>query len=72
MQEVIPSSDFPHWPKCSSLLRSGAVWFGESLSQTVFNEINAWIDKEKRLDLMLVIGTRVEVFPAVRFVTTAR
>jgi NAD-dependent SIR2 family protein deacetylase len=36
----------------------------------MFNEINALIDKEKKVDLMLVIGTRAEVFPAARFVTT--
>lgn len=38
----------------------------------MFDEINTWIDKEKRLDLMLVIGTRAEVFPAARFVARAR
>jgi len=37
----------------------------------MFNEINALIDKEKKVDLMLVIGTRAEVFPAARFVTRA-
>ena len=71
-KEVIPTSDLPHCPKCNSLLRPGVVWFGEALSQAMFNEINAWIDREKKLDLMLVIGTRAEVFPAARFVATAR
>jgi NAD-dependent SIR2 family protein deacetylase len=34
-----------------------------------YNEIIAWIDEEKKLDLMIVIGTKGEVFPAGKFVT---
>jgi NAD-dependent SIR2 family protein deacetylase len=71
-KEVIPTSELPHCPKCSSLLRPADVWFGESLSRTIFDEINAWIDAEKKLDLMMVIGTMAEVYPAARFVQKAK
>ncbi|KAH7395547.1 hypothetical protein BKA64DRAFT_673985 [Cadophora sp. MPI-SDFR-AT-0126] len=37
---VIPEPDLPHCLKCTSLLRPGVVWFGESLSKTTFDEIN--------------------------------
>lgn len=33
----------------------------------MFCEINAWIDAEKKLDLMMVIGTTAQVYPAARF-----
>ncbi|PVH76467.1 DHS-like NAD/FAD-binding domain-containing protein [Cadophora sp. DSE1049] len=71
-QVVIPESELPHCPKCDSLLRPGVVWFGEALSKPMFDEINAWIEKEKKLDLMLVIGTMAEVYPAARFVHLAK
>jgi NAD-dependent deacetylase sirtuin 5 len=71
-KEVIPDLQLPHCPKCSSLLRPGVVWFGESLSQAMFDEINAWIDAEKKLDLMMVIGTSAQVYPAARFVQRAK
>ena len=38
----------------------------------MFDEINACIDVEKELDLMMVIGTMAEVYPAARFVQTAK
>jgi len=69
---VIEESELPHCPKCSSILRPGVIWFGESLNQTQFDEVNSWIDEEKKLDLMIVIGTQAEVFPAARFVHKAR
>jgi NAD-dependent deacetylase sirtuin 5 len=50
--------------------RSGMV--GESLSQVVFDKINVWNDAEKELDLLMVIGTMVEVYPAARFVQRAK
>lgn len=71
--EPTPSIDqLPHCPKCTSLLRPAVVWFGESLSQPQFDEINAWIEEEPKLDLMLVVGTMAEVMPAARFVTIAK
>lgn len=40
-EELVPTLKLPHCPKRSSLLRPGVVWFGESLSQSMFDEINA-------------------------------
>jgi NAD-dependent SIR2 family protein deacetylase len=71
-KEIVPESELPHCPKCSSLLRPAVVWFGEPLSQNMFDEINAWVDEEKKLDLMLVIGTMAQVYPAARFVEKAK
>jgi len=71
--EPVPDvKDLPHCPKCSSLLRPAVVWFGESLSVPQYKEIIAWIDEERKLDLMIVIGTRGEVYPAGRFVDIAK
>lgn len=72
LEEIIPTSALPHCPRCTSLLRPSVVWFGESLSHAQFDEINAWIDSERKLDLMMVIGTMAEVYPAARFVQKAR
>lgn len=38
----------------------------------MFDEINTWIDAEKKLDLMMVIGTTAQVYPAARFIQRAR
>jgi NAD-dependent SIR2 family protein deacetylase len=38
----------------------------------MFDEINAWIDAEKKLDLTMVIGTTAQVYPAARFVQRAK
>jgi NAD-dependent deacetylase sirtuin 5 len=54
-KEVIPAEKLPHCPKCDALLRPGVVWFGEPLSRNMFDEINTWIDSERKLDLMMVI-----------------
>jgi len=71
--EPVPDvKDLPHCPKCSSLLRPAVVWFGESLSVPQYNEIITWIDEERKLDLMIVIGTKGEVFPAGKFVDIAK
>jgi len=71
--EPVPDiSELPQCPRCSSLLRPGVVWFGESLSRTQYDEIIAWIDEERKLDLMIVIGTKGEVYPAGRFVDIAK
>lgn len=71
-KEVVPLADLPHCPKCASLLRPAVVWFGEPISKKIFDSINTWIEQEKKLDLMMVIGTRAEVYPAASFVTVAK
>ncbi|KAI1748592.1 DHS-like NAD/FAD-binding domain-containing protein [Xylaria castorea] len=72
-QEVarIPVSELPHCPECGTLLRPGVVRFREELNGEMLEEIRAWID-EKKVDLVLVVGTTAEVWPAAGFVVQAR
>jgi NAD+-dependent protein deacetylase sirtuin 5 len=66
-------SDLPRCPKCKEgYLRPGVVWFGEALPADVLDEIDDWIDESEAIDLMLVIGTSAEVFPAAEYVDMAR
>jgi NAD-dependent deacetylase sirtuin 5 len=71
-KEIVPEFELPHCLTCSSLLRPAVVWVGEPVSQNMFVEINAWIHEKKKPDLMLVIGTMVQVYPAVRFIEIAK
>ncbi|KAI1363404.1 DHS-like NAD/FAD-binding domain-containing protein [Xylaria arbuscula] len=72
-QEVarIPASELPHCPICGTLLRPGVVRFREELDGAMLEEISAWI-QEKPVDLVLVVGTAAEVWPAAGFVVQAR
>ncbi|KAI1301050.1 DHS-like NAD/FAD-binding domain-containing protein [Xylaria venustula] len=67
----IPASELPHCPVCDTLLRPGVVRFREELDSAMLEEIRAWID-EKPVDLVLVVGTAAEVWPAAGFVVQAR
>ena len=67
----IPASELPHCPTCGTLLRPGVVRFGEELDGVMLEEISAWIS-EKHIDLVLVVGTAAEVWPAAGFVVQAR
>jgi NAD-dependent deacetylase sirtuin 5 len=67
-KEIVPESELPHCPKCSSPLRLEVVLFGELLLQNIFDEIKSWIQEEDKLDLMLVLGTMARVHPVARFV----
>lgn len=71
--QTIPRSQLPHCPKCTTnLLRPGVVWFGEALPQETINAIQAWIVESEKIDLMLVIGTTAEVYPAAGYIERAR
>ncbi|KAL1649956.1 hypothetical protein SLS58_001332 [Diplodia intermedia] len=63
--------DLPHCPLCSSLLRPGVVWFGESLARSSVDRIHEWMDKGP-IDLMLVVGTTAVVYPAAGYIHSAR
>lgn len=64
--------DLPHCPKCNELLRPGIVWFSESLPPNTLREVDQWIEKEEKIDLMLVIGTSARVYPAAGYIDEAR
>ena len=57
------AEDLPHCPKCSSgLLRPGVVWFGEELPVKMMQDIDDFIKKSRKIDLILVIGTSTRVY----------
>lgn len=68
----IEADELPKCPSCKTgLQRPGVVWFGEALDQTMLMDIKAWYRSEP-LDLMLVIGTSAQVFPAAGYIEKAR
>ncbi|CAK7565271.1 MAG: hypothetical protein SEPTF4163_003184 [Sporothrix epigloea] len=67
----IPVDELPQCPKCKSLLRPGVVWFGEALDEEMLQSIDQWVAAGK-VDLMLVIGTSAEVYPAAGYIEKAR
>lgn len=67
----IPVSELPKCPKCQSLLRPGVVWFGEALDPLLMAGIDKWVAADT-IDLMLVIGTSAEVYPAAGYIEEAR
>ena len=59
----------PPCPECGVPLRPGVVWFGESLPRVV------WAEAERAVaqaDLLLVVGTSAQVYPAAGLIDLAR
>lgn len=70
--QTIPRHELPHCPDCfMSLLRPGLNWPGEDTLRPLINKAKYWMDCQIRLDLMLVIGTPANNFPAAEFVQKA-
>lgn len=69
---TIPIAALPHCPKCNLLLRPGVVWFGEALPKVTLKAVDDWIEACDTIDLMLVIGTTAEVYPAAGYIEEAR
>ncbi|KAK2744251.1 hypothetical protein FQN57_004336 [Myotisia sp. PD_48] len=68
----LTEDDLPHCPECKEgLLRPGVVWFGERLPENTLDTIEAWIAAGK-IDLVLVVGTSAQVYPAAGFVDDGR
>lgn len=64
--------DLPHCPECKDgLLRPGVVWFGESLPLTTLDFVDGWM-RAGPVDLILVVGTSSQVYPAAGYVDKAR
>jgi NAD+-dependent protein deacetylase sirtuin 5 len=63
-------SSLPTCPICRNLLRPDIVWFTEALSKTITDKADQWI-AEKPIDLVLVIGTTAQVWPAAGYVDSA-
>jgi NAD-dependent deacetylase len=56
-------------PKCGGMLRPDVVWFGEMLPLEVWQQAEV---ASQRCDLMLVVGTAAEVYPAAGLIGLAR
>ncbi|KAL8763291.1 MAG: hypothetical protein Q9184_000847 [Pyrenodesmia sp. 2 TL-2023] len=68
----IPVEELPHCPRCKTgLLRPGVVWFGEALPTKTMDAVDKFVEASN-IDLMLVIGTSAQVFPAARYVWEAQ
>ncbi len=59
-EEPLPSYP-PECPKCGAMLRPHIVWFWEQLAPAVLSESYALAEDS---DLMLVVGTSSQVYPA--------
>jgi len=61
--------EVPRCPSCGALLRPDVVWFEEMLPQSA---LAAAEDAARRCDLLLVVGTSAEVYPAALLPLLAR
>lgn len=66
----ITSSMLPHCPKCTELLRPGVVWFGERLAAGAPDNVESLL--EEGIDLVIAVGTSLNVHPAAEWVHRAR
>src|SRR5262245_18426356 len=57
--EAVSENGLPKCPRCSSLLRPGVVWFGESLAPATIQRVEDFISNGP-CDLVLVIGTTAQ------------
>jgi NAD-dependent SIR2 family protein deacetylase len=48
------------------------VWFGEQLPGDVLDDIDAFLSKPDKINLIMVIGTSAKVYPAAGYVDAAR
>ena len=66
--DTIEAGHPPRCPVCGNLRRPGVVWFGENLPAAALEAAEL---AARRCDLMLVIGTSGEVYPAAGLAFTA-
>jgi NAD-dependent deacetylase len=66
--ETVEAGHPPRCPVCGNLRRPAVVWFGESLPPDALEAAEL---AARRCDLMLVIGTSGEVYPAAGLVFSA-
>lgn len=68
----LTEEDLPPCPECDTgILRPGVVWFGEPLAEDTIDFVEDWV-KQGPIDLVLVIGTSAQVFPAVSYIDRGR
>ena len=67
----LSNTPLPKCPICRNLLRPDIVWFGESISEGVVAAADSFIANSDHIDLILVIGTTAQVWPAAGYVDSA-
>lgn len=68
----ITEDELPRCPQCTSgLQRPGVVWFGEDLDPQVLSRADQFL-AEGPLDMLLVVGTSAQVYPAAGYIDKAR
>ena len=64
LDDFLTSREMPRCPECGGVLKPNVVLFGEQLPVKVFN---AAMRHVRRADLMLVVGSSLEVMPVSQF-----
>jgi NAD-dependent SIR2 family protein deacetylase len=67
----LSNTPLPKCPKCRNLLRPDIVWFGENLPNDVVDAADSFIAESEYIDLILVIGTTAQIWPAAGYVDAA-
>lgn len=67
----LSKDELPRCPACGGLLRPGVIWFGESIPLRTIDRIDDFYLQNK-VDLVLVVGTSGQMWPAVGYVERAR
>ena len=58
---IVKAGDFPRCPKCKRILKPAITFFGEQLPEKALREA---AEEARKSDLMLILGTSLQVFPA--------
>ncbi|KAF2163679.1 hypothetical protein M409DRAFT_68282 [Zasmidium cellare ATCC 36951] len=61
----------PRCPRCNSDLRPAVVWSGENLRKDAVDAAEGFLSEIEPIDLILVIGTTAQIWPAAGFVDSA-
>lgn len=61
IEDVIATGKVPHCSKCNGVIKPDVILFGEQLP---YKQVQYAKDAARRCDLMLVLGSSLEVFPA--------
>ncbi|PIA93727.1 NAD-dependent protein deacylase sirtuin-5, mitochondrial [Cercospora beticola] len=59
-------------PQCNLPLRPGVVWYGEKLDAGILEMVRECFSRPDGIDIMLVVGTSAEVYPAAGYINVAR
>nr|POE71391.1 nad-dependent protein deacylase [Quercus suber] len=72
LEHGLPSYALPSCPQCRLSMRPGIVLYGERLTPTILARVREAFSVPDGIDIMLVVGTAAEVYPAAGYVDVAR